>query len=219
MGPDPASGRPGGCRTAEKQRAEKLLEDTCIKLSAVVADIAGVSRRDMLAVLVAGDRDQKVLAQLAWRSMHRKITVLDEAIAAQATPFAEMADHLDEIPGINPTSAYVILAEIGTDMAASHRRASGVLGPGWRRPTSVTLVRNTMPVPAERRLTQHGLTQTARPHQLPSARNLPSGEPKPTTASAVKSPQICAFVSVSPGICDVFETKPRLPWWYVSRRT
>ena len=81
--------------------------------------------------------------------MYRKITVLDEEIAAQAAPFAAMADHLDEIPGINLTSTYVIFAEIGTDMPASHRRASGVLGPGWRRPTLVTLVRNTMPVPVE----------------------------------------------------------------------
>ena len=56
-------------------------------------------RRDMLAALVAGDRDQKVLAQLTRRGMHRKITVLDEEIAAQAAPLAEMADHLDEIPG------------------------------------------------------------------------------------------------------------------------
>ena len=36
-------------RTAEKQRVEKLLEDVCIKLSAVVTDIFGVSGRDMLA--------------------------------------------------------------------------------------------------------------------------------------------------------------------------
>jgi hypothetical protein len=32
-------------RTAEKQRAEKLLEDASIKLSAVVTDIFGVSGR------------------------------------------------------------------------------------------------------------------------------------------------------------------------------
>jgi hypothetical protein len=36
-------------RTAEKQRAEKLLEDAGIKLSAVVTAIFGVSGRDMLA--------------------------------------------------------------------------------------------------------------------------------------------------------------------------
>jgi hypothetical protein len=44
-------------RTAEKQRAEKLLEDACIKLSAVITDIFGVSGRDMLAALVAGERN------------------------------------------------------------------------------------------------------------------------------------------------------------------
>jgi transposase len=61
-------------RTAEKQRAEKLLEDACIKLSVVVAGIFGVSGRDMLAALAAGERDPKVLAQLARRSMRAKIT-------------------------------------------------------------------------------------------------------------------------------------------------
>ena len=52
-------------RTAEKQQAEKLLEDACIKLSAAVADIVGVQRRG--TARGAGGRrwDQKVLAQLA----------------------------------------------------------------------------------------------------------------------------------------------------------
>jgi transposase len=72
-------------RTAEKQRAEKLLEDACIKLSAVVADIFGVSGRDMLGALVAGERNPKVLAQLARRSMRMKITVLEEAFTGYFT--------------------------------------------------------------------------------------------------------------------------------------
>ena len=72
-------------RTAEKQRAEKLLEDACIKLSAVVTDIFGVSGRDMLAALVAGERDPKVLAQLARRSMRGKIAVLEEAFTGHFT--------------------------------------------------------------------------------------------------------------------------------------
>jgi len=154
-------------RTAEKQRAEKLLEDACIKLSAVVADIFGVSGRDMLAALVAGERDPKVLAQLARRSMRAKITVLEEAftghftdhhavllgamlgrvdaisadiaaldaqIAVQAAPFAELVAKLDEIPGISLVSAYVILAEIGTDMTrfptAGHLASWARLAPG-----------------------------------------------------------------------------------------
>jgi len=52
-------------RTAEKQRVEKLLEDAQIKLSVVASDIFGVSGRAMLAALLAGERNPKVLAQLA----------------------------------------------------------------------------------------------------------------------------------------------------------
>ena len=42
-------------RTAEKNRVEKLLEDAQIKLSTVVSDIFGVSGRQMLAALIAGE--------------------------------------------------------------------------------------------------------------------------------------------------------------------
>src|SRR6266542_4013180 len=48
-------------------RVEKLLEDAQIKLSVVASDIFGVSGRDMLAALIAGERDPKALAQLARR--------------------------------------------------------------------------------------------------------------------------------------------------------
>jgi hypothetical protein len=49
--------------TAEKQRVEKLLEDAQIKLSAAASDIFGVSGRDMMAALVAGEQYSKVLAR------------------------------------------------------------------------------------------------------------------------------------------------------------
>jgi transposase len=66
-------------RTAEKQRVEKLLEDAQIKLSAVASDIFGVSGRAMLAALVAGERDPKVLAQLARTRLRAKLSLLVEA--------------------------------------------------------------------------------------------------------------------------------------------
>jgi transposase len=66
-------------RTAEKQRVEKLLEDAQIKLSVVASDIFGVSGRDMLAALLAGERDPKALAQLARGRMRAKLGVLQEA--------------------------------------------------------------------------------------------------------------------------------------------
>ncbi len=139
-----------GVRTAEKGRVEKLLEDACIKLSVVASDIFGVSGRAMMTALIAGERDPKVLAQLARSRMRTKIDRLEEAfnghfddhhrfllqtmlaridgidadiaavdeqIEAQLAPFAAAVARLDEIPGIGPTAAAIILAEVGTDMS------------------------------------------------------------------------------------------------------
>jgi transposase len=139
-----------GVRTAEKNRVEKLLEDACIKLSVVASDIFGVSGRAMMAALIAGERDPKVLAQLARSRMRTKISRLEDAfnghfdahhaflltrmlhridgidadiaavdaqIEAYLAPFASAAARRDEIPGIGPVAAAVILAEIGADMA------------------------------------------------------------------------------------------------------
>ena len=74
-----------GVRTAEKQRAEKLLEDAQIKLSVVASDIFGVSGRQMLAALIAGERDPAVLAQMARAAMRGKITALQEAFTGYFT--------------------------------------------------------------------------------------------------------------------------------------
>jgi transposase len=67
-------------RTREKQRLEKILEDAQIKLSSVITDIFGVSGRAMIEALIAGQRDPKVLAQMARTSMRAKISVLTEAL-------------------------------------------------------------------------------------------------------------------------------------------
>ena len=67
-------------RTREKQRLEKLLEDAQIKLSSVISDVFGVSGRQMLAAMIAGQRSPKVLAQMARGSMRSKTAVLEEAL-------------------------------------------------------------------------------------------------------------------------------------------
>src|SRR6266853_5084271 len=67
-------------RTAEKQRVEKLLEDGHLKLSSVISDIHGVSGRAMLDALTAGERNPRVLAQLARGTMRAKIKRLEEAL-------------------------------------------------------------------------------------------------------------------------------------------
>ena len=72
-----------GVRTAEKQRVEKLLEDAGIKLSVVASDIFGVSGRAMLAALLAGERDPRVLAQLARGRLRAKTAGLEEAFVGR----------------------------------------------------------------------------------------------------------------------------------------
>jgi len=72
-------------RTAEKNRVEKLLEDAQIKLSVVASDIFGMSGREMMAALIAGERDPKALAQLARTAMRAKIGLLEEAFVGHFT--------------------------------------------------------------------------------------------------------------------------------------
>jgi transposase len=67
-------------RTAEMARCEKLLEDAALKLSSVITDIHGVSGREMLTAIIAGERNPKVLAQMARTRMRRKIRQLEEAL-------------------------------------------------------------------------------------------------------------------------------------------
>jgi transposase len=72
-------------QTREKNRVEKLLEDSQIKLSVVASDIFGVSGREMLAALIGGQRNPHVLAQMARTRMRTKIPQLEEAFVGHFT--------------------------------------------------------------------------------------------------------------------------------------
>lgn len=70
-------------RSREVMRIEKLLEDAGIKLSSVATDITGVSGRAMLEALIAGQRDPAMIADLAKRTLRRKIPDLTEALVGR----------------------------------------------------------------------------------------------------------------------------------------
>ena len=67
-------------RTREKQRAEKLLESAAIKISSVLTGLHGVTGRDIMDHLIAGERNPKVLDWLARAAARRKISQLEEAV-------------------------------------------------------------------------------------------------------------------------------------------
>jgi transposase len=52
-------------RTRQVNRIHKTLDEAGIKLGIVAADIMGVSGREMMRALIAGQRDPQVLADLA----------------------------------------------------------------------------------------------------------------------------------------------------------
>ena len=70
-------------RSRHVQRLEKLLEDALIKLSTVATDIVGVSGRAMLEALIVGQRDPKVLAELAKGRMRGKRAALVQALTGR----------------------------------------------------------------------------------------------------------------------------------------
>ena len=100
-------------RTREKQRVEKLLEDAQIKLSSVISNIFGVSGRQMLTALIAGQRNPRALAQLARGSMRSKAAVLEEALTGHFEDhhgflLQAMLDHVDSLTGqIDAVSARI----------------------------------------------------------------------------------------------------------------
>ena len=67
-------------RTRDKNRAEKLLESAAIKLSSVISDLHGVTGRDIMSQLIAGEHNRKVLAQLTRTAARRKIPQLEAAL-------------------------------------------------------------------------------------------------------------------------------------------
>jgi transposase len=66
-------------------RIQKVLEDANIKLGSVASDVLGVSGRDMLRALVAGETDPAKLAELARRKLRAKIPALRLALQGKVT--------------------------------------------------------------------------------------------------------------------------------------
>jgi transposase len=66
-----------------------------------------------------GDHHEFLLRRMLARidAISADIADLDTRIEAEIAPFAEAVALLDEIPGVGPTAAHVIIAEIGTDMS------------------------------------------------------------------------------------------------------
>ena len=121
-------------RTRHWQRLEKLLEDALIKVSSVASSLDTVSVRDMLTALIAGERDPRVLANLARARMRAKHDALVEALDGRfddhhgelARMLLDQIDHLDAQVGRLTARIGELIAAIP---AAQGVNADGTTGP------------------------------------------------------------------------------------------
>jgi transposase len=122
-------------RARHYQRLEKLLEDALIKVSSVASKLDGLSVRDMLEALIAGERDPAVLAGLARGKLKAKHGALAEALAGRFDDHhAELArmllDQIDALGGQIGTLTTRIEELLAAIPAADGVDADGTTGPG-----------------------------------------------------------------------------------------
>ena len=134
-------------RTREKNRTEKLLESAALKLSSVVSDLHGVTGRDIMEHLIAGERNPKVLAQLARARARRKISQLEEALEGAEFFTGEHAALLKTMLGrIDQINAEIDrLTEVIEQLLAPYEEqlAQAESMPGWARRAAQDAVAET----------------------------------------------------------------------------
>lgn len=92
-------------RGQEIQRLEKELEDTGMKLTSVITNVIGVTGRAIVEALIVGERDPRVLADLAVGKARKKTTDLVNALDGTFTDhhawmcrhYLDQIDHLDRL--------------------------------------------------------------------------------------------------------------------------
>ncbi len=92
-------------RTSELQRLCKVLEDGGVKIDSVASSITTRSARAMVEALIAGERDPRVLAELALGRMRKKIPDLAMALQGRfGEHHALLArmhlEHIDQLTGM-----------------------------------------------------------------------------------------------------------------------
>src|SRR6266702_3591212 len=125
-------------RTRYYSRLEKLLEDALIKISAVASTIGTLSVRDMIEALIGGERDPKMLADLARGKMKAKRAALIEALTGR------FDDHHAELARMLLDQVDALSAQIGKltarieELIAAIPAAQGVNADGTTGPQAGT---------------------------------------------------------------------------------
>jgi transposase len=132
-------------RTAEGQRLSKTLEDAGIKIDSVASRLLGVSGRDMIEALIAGERNPGRLADLAKGLLRRKTEELAMACDGRFTAaHAQMCRlHLDAYDHLSAkiTELDALIAAAAAPFEAIIARLQTI--PGVGRRTAEVIVAET----------------------------------------------------------------------------
>jgi transposase len=125
-------------RTRCWQRLEKLLEGALIKVSAVASKLTTVSAQDMIAALIAGERDPQALAGLARGRMRARHDALVQALDGMFDDHhGELAQLLVDQIAFLDTRISQLTTRIGEHLAAI-RDAWGIDADGTTGPRAGT---------------------------------------------------------------------------------
>ena len=136
-----------GEKTRDRQRAEKLLESAAIKISSVLTDLHGMTGRDIMDHLIAGERDPRVPAQLARKRARAKISQLEEALegaefftAHHAALLRAMLDRIDRAAE-DIAQLTAVIEELLAPYEEQLQQAESM--PGWGRRSAQDAIAET----------------------------------------------------------------------------
>jgi transposase len=131
-------------RVREINRVQKVLEDANLKLTSVASDVMGVSGRQMLAAIIAGEEDPETLAQMAKGRMRPKIAELERALAGRVRANHRLLlrlhlEHIDELSDkIETLNEEIDRLMVPFDQEEEIGRLDGI--PGVGLPTAQVIV-------------------------------------------------------------------------------
>jgi transposase len=162
-------------------RLHKLLEDTNLKLTAVLTDVTGVSGRAMLAALLAGETDPATVANLARGKLRKKQPQLTQALQGHLQAHhrfllnTQLA-HLDGLDGYIAACDVEIAAALRLQEASDAEATPAVSDSADSPPSYLDAVRLLDTIPGvNQRLAEIILAEIgADMRRFPSARHLAS---------------------------------------------
>ena len=179
--------------TRVKQRVEKVLEDSLVKISSVLTDLHGVSGRAMLEALIKGERDPSVLAELAKGRARARLKLLAEACDGRFTDHHArlcrmLLDQIDDLSNRIESVTALLDEAIGALEAPQGEVVSAALDPETGE---------ILPAPVAYRSAVERIAE------------LPGGGPETARAVIAEIGLDMAVFGVAPRLCSWAKTSPR----------